>query len=286
MMRSLVSRRVGVVSRLPARAYNFGSPSYLACFGDLPIADGAALRRDTIAYLGAFEPKTWYEDPVASIVNGVVLDGGALAPTVDAFAHENGRIRVADAAGVAAIAAHMGGFAPRRDYRAGVRAAEAELFAAHADALIGNQALDYRKQDGVTEIEESVQANLVERRLNDALLADETAGAVRINRAPAYVACVSNFSNFLDLSRKTLRNVEVGVPVVVLRVRGAGKEKKKGGREPSHARPVRRRSRSNTTQHCYRWFQILLALFETHGVDVGLLTYEAGAGEGGDFNGA
>ena len=50
---------------------------------------------------------------------------------------------------------------------------EEEIFESHAPFLIGNQAVDFLKQDGVTEIEESVQANLVERRLNDKLLADE-----------------------------------------------------------------------------------------------------------------
>ena len=57
--------------------------------------------------------------------------------------------------------------------------------------LVGNQALDFKKQDGVTEIEESVQANLVERRLNDMLLADEDAGNIKICRAPGTVFYLS-----------------------------------------------------------------------------------------------
>jgi len=231
-----------------SRPYNFASSSYLECFGDLPVADGVKLRADTIKYLDSFDPKTWYSDPVTTIVDGKVLTGGKMATTIDSFNVENGSIRYASDAEVDAIIAHMKSFTPKRDYRAGVRAAEEEIFRLHSDALIGNQALDYRKQDGVTEIEESVQANLVERRLNDKLFDDESAGNVAINRSPAFVGCVSNFTNFLDLSRKTLRNIELGVPVVVL-------------------------SRANTTQHCFRWVTLLQGLLAKHGVEAGLVTY-------------
>ena len=232
------------------RSYNFASSSYLKCFGDVPIADGVKLRADTIAYMDAFDPQSWYDDPVTSVVAGQPLTGGSVSPTVDAFQVENGSIRHATASEVQAIVAHMGSFAPEKDYRAAVRAAEEELFADHSAFLIGNQALDFHKQDGVTEIEESVQANLVEQRMNDLLLADESAGSVKVCRSPSFVACVSNFTNFLDLSRKTLRNIELGVPVVVL-------------------------SRSNTTQHMYRWAVLLMELLGKHGAPKGLVTYAA-----------
>mmetsp|Transcript_37234 Transcript_37234/g.116393 ORF Transcript_37234/g.116393 Transcript_37234/m.116393 type:complete len:595 (-) Transcript_37234:100-1884(-) len=118
----------------------------------------------------------------------------------------------------------------------------------HAGALIGDQALDFHKQDGVTEIEESLEANVVERALNDQLLEAEQRGEVRLNRAVALVGCVSNFGNFLDLCRKTLRNLEAGIPVLVL-------------------------SRSNTTQHNFRWVQLLLNEMREAKIDAGMVTY-------------
>ena len=130
-----------------------------------------------------------------------------------------------------------------------VRGAEAELLSdRYAAMLAGNQAIDFLKQDGITEIEESVQANCVERRMNDMLLADEQAGMIRIGRAPALIACVSNFSNFLDLFRKTVRQLELGVPCLVL-------------------------SRTNTSQHCYRWFLLLQELALAHGLPKHLVAF-------------
>jgi hypothetical protein len=88
-----------------------------------------------------------------------------------------------------------------------VRQVEQKLLShSYAAQLVGNQALDFLKQDGLTEIEESVQANEVERKLNDMLQQDEADGKLCISRAPVFVTCVSNFSNFLDLFRKTVRH--------------------------------------------------------------------------------
>ncbi|GKY94518.1 hypothetical protein MPSEU_000417600 [Mayamaea pseudoterrestris] len=91
-------------------------------------------------------------------------------------------------------------------------------------------------------------ANAVERRLNDLLLRDEALKMVHIDRRPIYVSCVSNFSNFLDLFRKSIRSLEVGVPVVIL-------------------------GRSNTAQHCFRWTQLLVQLMTEQGVDPGMVTF-------------
>lgn len=56
----------------------------------------------------------------------------------------------------------------------------------------------------MTEIEESLEANPVEHKMVDYLLEDEAKGIVALQRTPALVGAVSNFTNFLDLCRKTL----------------------------------------------------------------------------------
>ena len=54
-----------------------------------------------------------------------------------------------------------------------MRRIEQKLLTYHVGFLIRNQCMDFRKQDGVTEIEESIMANAVERNLNDGLMDDE-----------------------------------------------------------------------------------------------------------------
>jgi hypothetical protein len=108
--------------------------------------------------------------------------------------------------------------------------------------------LDFQKQDGVTEIEEAIMANTVERRLNDLLLRDESLGKLVVNRRPIYVSAVSNFSNFLDLCRKVLRMLECGIPVVIL-------------------------GRAQVAQHSFRWSRLLVELCRDEGVDPAMVTF-------------
>jgi hypothetical protein len=235
---------------LPSRQYNFASESYAKAFGNLPAFDSKSLRAESVLYMKRSEgSRVWYLDPIQTVLNGKVMKGGKHVLTYNAFNEENGLMIHSTNEIIDQVISHMQNYKPTElDLRAKCRIIEQELLTTYAPALVGNQALDFKKQDGITEIEESVEANTVERRLNDLLLSDEKAGKIKINRNAALCGCVSNFSNFLDLFRKTLRNLELGVPVVVL-------------------------SRSNTAQHCYRWFQILSSLLAKHGIDAGMLTH-------------
>lgn len=211
-----------------AAAYNFPTRAYHSCFGSLPNADVQALRKEASKYIASFDKASWTKNPVTTILRGDTLSDGDLVDTVDAFNRRNGKQILAPAHVVDQVIGHIHNYRPpRTDLRAEVRAMDWRFMTSAAPVIVGNQAMDFEKQDGITEIEEAIQANCVEQRLGDALYEAERKGEVAIRRTPCFVACVSNFSNFLDLSRKCLRQIEVGVPVVVL-------------------------SRSNTTQHMYR----------------------------------
>jgi hypothetical protein len=166
-----------------------------------------------------------------------MLEGGErTVDTFNALGVVNGKQLLASPEQVAILKNHICTFqSPYTDLRPQIRDIELELFEKYSGFLIGNQCVDFQKQDGATEIEEAIQASTIERRLNDLLLAAEAEGQITIHRKPIYVSAVSNFTNFLDLSRKTLRSLEVGVPVVIL-------------------------SRSQTSQHSYRWAKLLVDL--------------------------
>ncbi|KAJ1630747.1 hypothetical protein T492DRAFT_871079 [Pavlovales sp. CCMP2436] len=197
----------------PCRAYHFASTQYAAAFGKLPDTGRAyadRLRTDAVAAAVAIGDScaAWTAEPAVTLLRGESLRAGTPIATLDAWGRTNGLLVQATAVEVNAVVAHARGYRPpATDLRASVRAIETEYLApgsAAAAALVACQALDFGKQDGVTEMIENVEAAAVERRMADALLADELAGIVNICRAPAFVACVSNFTNFLDLSRKRL----------------------------------------------------------------------------------
>ena len=184
------------------------------------------------------------------------MNGAKLPPkgdkvdTTDAFGNVNGSQYLASAEQVQQLKDHITTYQSNtKDLREPLRQIESLLLSdKYTGLLIGNQCVDFGKQDGVTEIEESIMANVVEQRLNDLVLRDEQQGKIVVNRHAIYVSCVSNFTNFLDLFRKTIRSMELGIPCLVL-------------------------SRSNTQQHSYRWAVLLQQLMADHGVDPGMLTF-------------
>ena len=194
------------------RCYNFASDAYHQAFESRPKADSVSmlqLRQETLKYLSTFNPHSWTEDPICTVVDGVKYAGGSIVDTVDALGAVNGRQILADAEAERALVAKLLDYArpwgphQQQDLRNEVRRIEMELISPQrAAALVGNQLLDFKKQDGVTEIEEAIEASAVERVLNDQLLMDEQLGRVQIRRAVAIIMCVNNFSNFLDLFRK------------------------------------------------------------------------------------
>lgn len=186
---------------------------------------------------------------ISSLLNGEELRGGLQVDTVSGLGKVNGRQEYATPEQKKALQDHIRTYTSKKhDCREAIRLVEQQLLHEYAGFLIGNQCLDFGKQDGVTEIEEAVMANQVERNLNDLLLREEMAGKIVVQRKPIYIACVSNFTNFLDLFRKTVRSLEVGIPCVVL-------------------------GRSNTSQHSYRWTRLLLKLAVEAGLDPGMITF-------------
>jgi len=231
------------------RAFHFASPSYARCLLPRVAVERAPLVAAALSELNRRSPKAWANDPVASLLRGHRLDGGRSVPTLDAFGQENGVQLLANDEEMQAMIDHAQHYVgPRDDFRKAVRDAEDRMLGEHAGELIANQVLDFGKQDGVTEIEEARQANAVEQRLTDLLWEAEEAGQLSVPRRVALVPCVSNFSHFLDMCRKVCRNIEIGVPVIVL-------------------------SRAHTTQYPYRWAQLLNRELQVNGVDASLLTF-------------
>lgn len=233
-------------------AYNFATSAFRGVIKNTPGIDTEALRASAVKIMEDHDPQAWHTEPIVTTLMGAPLraEGDREVETVDAFNKVNGKQVLSPPAVVDKLIAHAKEFkVASTDLRTAVRAIEDVFFAGPLAAeLVAFQALDFHKQDGITEIEEAVQAIRVERQLSDALYEDEKAAKVTIGRQAAFVGCVSNFTNFLDLCRKIIRNIEIGVPVVVL-------------------------SRSNTTQHHFRYVNRLLGLMREHKVDLGLCTF-------------
>lgn len=232
-------------------AYNFATAGYHSFFRPCGGFDSEGLRSAVLQKLADFDASSWHREPICTLLNGQRLGSAedVLVETVDAFGAVNGRQLLSPPSTVDLVLQHMRNFQAGTDLREPMRKIEDLLFSGELAAeLVAGQALDFHKQDGITEVEESRQAMLVERCCSDALLAEERSGRLAIGREAAFVGCVSNFSNFLDLCRKILRNVELGVPVVVL-------------------------SRSNTAQHIFRYVLRLTGLMAKHGLNQGLCTY-------------
>ena len=193
---------------------------------------------------------------VGSEASHVIVD------TYSAMGMVNGKQKLANQIEIALIQSHIQSLhrQPLRntttitpvtnDLRKPIRHVEDMLLSRHVGYLVGNQCMDYFKQDGITEIEEAISVNQIERQMNDMLLQQEIAGTVEIHRQPIYISTVSNFSNFLDLCRKALRALELGIPIVVLC-----------------------RTNYSTTQHSYRWVQLLIDLCCDVGIDPSMITY-------------
>lgn len=156
------------------RRYNFASEDYARCFDNCSdgsgeiVVDVGRIRQEAVSYLEqTFDDKLWYNDPIVSIVNGKKLQNGTLSNTIDAFGRVNGQIKYANAMEVDILRHHVRTYqSPYTDLREKLGKIEHELLTTHVGFLIGNQAADFSKQDGVTEIEESIQANVVERQMN------------------------------------------------------------------------------------------------------------------------
>eukprot|EP00548_Thalassiothrix_antarctica_P011877 CAMPEP_0194159460 /NCGR_PEP_ID=MMETSP0152-20130528/77843_1 /TAXON_ID=1049557 /ORGANISM="Thalassiothrix antarctica, Strain L6-D1" /LENGTH=720 /DNA_ID=CAMNT_0038869029 /DNA_START=127 /DNA_END=2286 /DNA_ORIENTATION=- len=260
---------------------NFGSTSYAASFENLPVPDVDALRRSALKYLNEdFSKEEWYDNPMISILNGekMTTTSEEKIETKDAFGIVNGYQQLATPQQVSELENFITTYvSPSNDLRSELRAVETELLTTHAGFLIGTQCMDFGKQDGITELEEATMANAIERRLNDMLLSQEKKaksasienpanaierrlndmllsqeieGKVRINRKPIFVGCVSNFTLFLDLFRKTIRSLELGIPCVILGRNG------------------------HTSQHHYRWTELLVSLLKQHKtVSSGMVTF-------------
>jgi hypothetical protein len=60
------TRTRGCPSTQQIMSFHFASSEYAASFLDLPDPDTNAIRASAVEYLDAFDPQSWYNDPVRS----------------------------------------------------------------------------------------------------------------------------------------------------------------------------------------------------------------------------
>ena len=134
-------------------SFHFASTEYAACFKDLPTAAVPFLRESAIHYLNSFDETTWFNDPIASLLNGDELRGGRKVDTVNALGQINGKQEYATADQIKALKNHIITFKNyKKDLRVPLREIEKSLLTEYAGELIGNQCIDFQKQDGITEV--------------------------------------------------------------------------------------------------------------------------------------
>jgi hypothetical protein len=213
----------------------FGTPEFQKTLESITrgATDVEGLRERTLKYLMETDTQNWVSQPICTVIQGMPIPDGSLVTTKDAFGKDNGSQLLTTPQTTERLIKLGERPAVLMDLRASVREIEDRLFNQEAHKLVAWQLLDFGKQDGLTEILEANEAMQVERAMNDSLWEKAQSGVLDIPKAPIFVGCVSNFSNFLDLCKKTLRSLELGIHVIVM-------------------------SRSNTAQHCFRWFELLL----------------------------
>ena len=122
-------------------------------------------------------------------------DGTSTILTKNALGEDNGKQVVASKKQVELLIHHIkhdlnNNYEGMKDLRNPMRNIEQKLLSSkYTGFLVGNQCIDFQKQDGITEIEEAIMANTVERKLNDMLLQDESNGKLTICRKPIYGTC-------------------------------------------------------------------------------------------------
>jgi hypothetical protein len=90
---------------------------------------------------------------IASLLKGKEMRGGATIETVNALGKGNGKQEYATKEQLDALKEHIKTYeSPAKDLREPLRKIEQKLLTDHTGFLIGNQCLDFQKQDGITEV--------------------------------------------------------------------------------------------------------------------------------------